>query len=422
MGSSPQFPMKPRPILALLVLFLVAAPAPARPGTQEPPDPDFERGTVFPSYGAFRGALAAATEIPDPAARATRLDELFSLLEAAGQVPYAQGRKAAFLYRGPASSVAFPGDHTGWNPGAAPAARLADSDVWLYETELIADSRVDYKVVRDGSWILDPRNPLQVWSGFGPNSELRMPRYRYPHETVRRPGSPSGALGPWIHIDSTALGYTVRFRVYTPSGDGLAELPAVYFTDGHEYLADHLGSAVVVLDNLIAARRLRPVLAVFVDPRDPVTGENRRMEQYVGNPAFASFVAQELVPSVDLTWPTDPHPGARTILGTSLGGLFSAYLGALHPEVFENVAIQSPAFHAWPSIYSLYAGNAALADQLDVWMESGTIHDGQGGPLMADVLAAHGYDHVFREVHEGHSWGHWRALLDEGLLHLVGAP
>ncbi len=406
--------------LALIALGALATQARA----QEPPDPYFARQTIYPSYDAFVSALTDTASIDDAALRDARLDELFAELRAAGQVPYAQGRDVAFLYRGPGSSISFPGDHTGWSTSSssAGATRLGDSDVWMRAAQLVADSRIDYKIVRDGAWLLDPLNPLHVWGGFGPNSELRMPEYAYPMVTVPRPNQPQGSLSGNILISSSYLGYDVQYRVYTPAGASVGDMPVIYFTDGHEYLEHHLGSAVVVLDNLIANRRVPPTLAVFIDPRDPVTGENKRFQQYVGNVDFADFVALELTSAIDAAYTTDGVPAGRTIVGTSLGGLFSAFLGARHSGRFEHLVIQSPAFQVWPAIYNIYATNASLPPALDIYMEAGTVHDGSGGATMQGILAAGGYDYVFEEVHEGHSWGHWRGKLDDAFVTLLGPP
>ena len=66
------------------------------------------------------------------------------------------------------------------------------------------------------------------------------------------------------------------------------------------------------------------------------------------NPSYARFVADELVPAIDAAYRTRDFSEARGILGTSLGGLFSAYLGTTHPDVFARLAIHSPAFWVAP--------------------------------------------------------------------------
>lgn len=390
---------------------------------QAPPDPNFERQTLFSSYAEFKNELLSIVNVADEGDRLAQLNQLWSTLQNAGQVPYAQDNQVAFLYRSPASSVSWPGDFNGWNPNSAgwQGSKFPGTDLWILEKTLPTDARLDYKVVANGNWLLDPANSLQMWGGFGPNSELRMPDYIYPQETVRQTGVPRGTLTSNITTSSSNLGYNVNYRVYTPAGydtEQLTNLPVVYVTDGHEYSADHLGSMVVVLDNLIDTGALQPTIAVFVDPRDPSSGQNRRFDEYTGNSAFASFVADELVDEVDDAYRTLDAATGRTILGTSLGGVNSAYFGGTRSDVFENIAIQSPS--NFSSVFNLYQ-TQSLQDNVDLYVTAGTIGDGSGGQNLANLLASRGYDYVFQQVSEGHSWGNWRALLDDMLVELVGA-
>ncbi|MEM6750120.1 MAG: alpha/beta hydrolase-fold protein [Planctomycetota bacterium] len=381
---------------------------------------------LYPSFDAFLAEIDRIEAIGDAGERTAALNTFWTGLTAAGQAPYAQDGRVAMLYRGAANSIGFAGDANGWNPSAWPANPVPGTDLWVRLANLPNDARVDYKVVRNGGqWILDPSNPHQQWSGFGPNSELRMPDYVFPEETVRAPGVVRGALSGNQRLTSTNLGADVNVRVYTPAGyDALDDLPVVYVTDGHEYLDDRLGAIVAVLDNRIADGSLRPAIAVFIDPRDPNNpGDNRRMGQLGGNqkPQFADFIAQELVPTIDAGYKTSPQAEDRVILGTSLGGLFSAFMAARHDDVISNAVIQSPAFWFDTSIYDTYRNNPALAESIRIYMESGTINDGTGGPTMRAILQAGGYDFVYDEINQGHSWGHWKGELDDALIHLLGA-
>ncbi len=412
--------------LRLLTLALSLAFTSTLAIAQSPPDPDYVRGTVYPSYADFKIDLNSIVAMPAGAARDTAFDGFFSTLQAAGQVPYAQGNQVAFLHRnGAASSVAFPGDHTGWSAtsGTATATRLGDTDVWIKELAYPTDARIDYKIVRNGSWILDPMNPLQMWGGFGPNNELRMPDYVFSQETVRHPGIPMGTLTPNIVTSSTNLGYDVQYRVYIPAGydmHSLHNLPVVYITDGHEFAADHLGSVVVTLDNLINSHELSPTIAVFIDPRNPSNlSNNRRGTEYTGNLSYSRFVADELVPDIDAAYRTNPSATGRTILGTSYGGVNSAYFGLTQSDTFENIAPLSPSNYT--SIYNQFA-SAGLQGDLDFFLTYGTIGDGSGGPNLYSILTGNGYDVTRTTANEGHSWGNWRSQIKDILTGLVGAP
>lgn len=400
-------------ICLLIALLLAPFVASAQPASNE-----------FDTYHAFRDSLDAVVETGE-------VEAFWQGLKDAGQVPFAIGDSVAFLYRGDASSVAWNGDFNAWGnnvtvPGTG--TRLGNSDLWIWETTFPSDARLDYKIVLNGTnWILDPNNPRQQWSGFGPNSELRMPDYVYPEETLPRADIARGTFADPVPISSTHLGYDVNYRVYTPAGyDTLSNLPTLYVTDGHEYADDRLGSMLIVLDNLIADGLIEPVIGIFVDPREPGNaGNNRRQRQYADDYAsFAAFLAEELVPTIDAAYRTDPSPDERGIMGTSLGGLFAGYLGAARSDVFRCIAIHSPAFsydtqRNQDHVYQLY--NEADRLPLRIFMSTGVIHDTEDGARrMRDLFDAKGYPLQYLEVNEGHSWGNWRGLLDAPLMHCWG--
>jgi enterochelin esterase family protein len=284
--------------------------------------------------------------------------------------------------------------------------------VWRGVVPLPADARVDYKLVVDGDWRLDPHNPLQQWGGFGPNSELRMPAYVPSPETVRGDGVPMGTLRDPEILQSEALGYGVRYRVWTPAGyetDPASHYdhPVLLVTDGHEYADDRLGAALPVLDNLAAEGRMTNPVVVFVDPRDPVTGENRRQEQYVANPDFAAFMADELLPVIDASYRTT---GVRGVLGTSLGGVCALTFAAERPGVFSRIGSMSPALWAAPDLFDAL-GSVSASKRF--FLSAGTLYDGtQNARAMRDVLEeVAGFELTYAERSEGHSWGQWRALM-----------
>jgi hypothetical protein len=228
-----------------LLAFTLSTALNERALAQLPPDPSVQRAQAFDTYDAFKERLSSISKRPE-AERAGHVDALWKQLTEANQIPFAFGDRVAFLYRGPASSVAIACDFNEWNPkqDSARATQVANTDLWALEKTLPADARLDYKLVLDDSnWILDPANPLQMWSGFGGmNSELRMPDYKYPQDTIRRDDIPHGQLSDNLSIKSEHLGYEVTFCVYTPASydaKQLAALPVVYATDGNEYAADY---------------------------------------------------------------------------------------------------------------------------------------------------------------------------------------
>lgn len=374
------------------------------------------QGQHFETYRQFRDSLSALVSISEATRRDSLIAEFWQDLKSASRIPFAIGDSVAFLYNGPASSIRWVGDFNQWGRIATGyGTRLVPTNLWIWETIFPSEARLDYKIIRNGSeWILDPANPYKQMGGFGYNSELRMPDYVYPTETIARAGTPKGMLSGWQIISSHSLGYDVNFRVYIPYGyEHMADLPCIYVTDGQEYSDDLMGSMKIVLDNLIYDQKIRPIIAVFVSPVNPYNNrDNRRMMEYNMNPSFLDFFLKELIPWVQSHYRVSGKPGERAILGTSMGGLNSMYFGLQGYSLFGCIAIQSPAFEQNRSIYTMADTSTVLP--IRIAMTTGSIYDTENAArTMKGILESKGYALYYKEVPEGHSWGNWRALLDD---------
>ncbi len=366
--------------------------------------------------------LQRIAKIEDSSEQSIAAGILWDSLRSNKRIPFAINDSVMFLYKGTEQNngVSWAGDFNWWsatqNAATVKMVRLGSSKIFYYTTTFPPDARLDYKAVVDGQWILDPANPNIQYSGFGPNSELRMPQWNQAQETIPIQDVTKGNLSEDHFIKSSLqnLNYTVAYKVYTPHNyQQKSNLPVIYVTDGHEYSNDRLGAMIIVLDNLIYQEKIEPIIAVFIDPREPGNlSNNRRMSEYAANPKFANFVADELVGLIDNTYKTDPTPSKRAILGTSMGGWISAYIGLTRSDKFQLVGIHSPAFD--DAIVSSYNQSPKLP--LQIFMSTGTINDTQDRALrMKAVLDAKGYSTMYIEVNEGHSWGNWRALIEEPL-------
>jgi enterochelin esterase family protein len=430
--------------LALTACGSAAPPPPAAP----PPLPPAASFTVttLQEWQQLTGVIAHT----DPASAQERGDALWRTLTAAGQVPLILGDQVVFLYKGPARRVVWRGVFTYWENGPGlEGQRLGTTDLWIAQAAFPPASRAEYKIVlNDQEWILDPENPATVASGDTTNSLLIMPGYVTTDESVPRAGVPEGTLSDDQPIASRYLGYTVNYRVYTPAGyEALHGLPVLYVLDGPDFVNPRGGAELAVLDNLRAAGRIRPVLAVFIDPREPGKPDNNRREtEFLSHAeAYARFIATELVPAIDAAYRTDPRPEARIIQGVSYGGLSAIYIAASQPHVFHDLAALSPSL--W--VFSNYAGLgspfkiagarkmeapiqailrcgadtgiACPALPLRVFLSWG-IPDWDVGDLAPDVaeLLRQGYPTRGVQVNEGHAWSAWRGVLDEMLVTFLG--
>lgn len=319
-----------------------------------------------------------------------------------------------FIFRGSSTSITVPGDVNNWDPNSHFMIRISGTDVWYYTASYESDARLDYKFVLGGNqWILDPCNPNQVVGGFGPNSELKMPKYPDAPEIKYYPDIPHGAI--WdTTFSSTTLGNARRIRIYTPPKyeSSTDSFGVILFHDGLEYIS--LAQANNVIDYLLWKGYIQPIVAVFVPPVN-------RTPEYAGDQIdqFSSFIVNELMPFVDRRFRTKRNPTYRAVLGASNGGNISLYLGYHYPDVFGNVAAQSS--YIMQSISSGFQSRQRL--QLKFYLDLGTYDIPQLIPLVRSfvpILQSKGYPYLYNEYHEGHSWGNWRAHIDNVLEFFFG--
>lgn len=344
----------------------------------------------------------------------------------AGQVPLLSKDSAVFLYRGVATSVAWAGDFNYWGskPSPAKGVRIRNTDIWMAAVAFPPAARFDYKVILNGKdWILDPVNPHQQYSGLGggsPNSEIRMPGWKMDACQVERSSIVRGTLVS-TRIQSKVLGYEVDYSLYTPAGGSNVQgTPVLYVLDGNEYIDPRLGNMRTVLDNLIANKRIQPLRVVFIDAREPGNpSNNRRMTELSLNEAYLDFIVKELMPAVEGTQQIDRT--SRGIMGTSLGGLMSAFVSFKRPDLFGLTGIQSPAFWYKPEIFTL--AEKSGEPKLRCFLSAGTFFDAATeSRKMKGILEQQGHSCTYVETDEAHSWGNWRNLLEELLVELYPRP
>lgn len=232
----------------------------------------------------------------------------------------------------------------------------------------------------------------------------------------------AGDLGENQRIHSKHLGYELQYRVYLPAGTSAGDrLASLYVTDGQWYLEP--GGIKPVLDELISKGQIEPLVAVFLDSRNPDNlAENRRNSEFMCNRKFAAFFADELVPAISAGYPVTPAREERVILGMSFGGLNAACFGVMLPDLFAGIAMQSPASAAHVDVVrELYEQAAKLP--LKMFLSAGTKNDNlTAARRFRSTLQKKGYDLTYQKVRGGHDWQNWGPLLDDVLLTFFAAP
>ena len=336
-------------------------------------------------------------------------------------MPILEGNTAYFIYRGKGGVVAVTGDFNSWDANKNIMVHIPKTNLFLHTEDIPAGGRLEYKFRVDSNWIFDPLNPKRAAGGFGENSDVWTPSYIPPRDIELQPGIPQGTLDT-IRFESRILKRTNPVFVYVPSGtNGDKRMPTIYVTDGGEYLS--LGKMKNVLDNLIYQKRIKPVIAVFVDPRTNLqdNATNQRMKDYAANDDYLDFLENELSSYIEHKYPATRNADERMIMGASMGGLISTYAVMLRSHFVKNCGAQSPAYkEADNAVIKLFKQIVKL--DVNVFMTTGTIKDTQEeARLVRDLLKEKGAKVNYAEYPEGHNWSNWRARLGAMLEYFFAA-
>jgi enterochelin esterase-like enzyme/sugar lactone lactonase YvrE len=170
---------------------------------------------------------------------------------------------------------------------------------------------------------------------------------RHPDAEIK-PGVPQGVVHEMPVWKSTLFPQTERqWWVYVPAqykNDRSAGL--MVFQDGHSY-QERTGAWGVptVLDNLIAAGQIPPLVAVFINPghvagqprKNAWSASNRSLEYDGLGDRYARFLLEEILPEVEKQWPVSQDPTRRGLCGASSGGICSFTAAWERPDQFGRV-------------------------------------------------------------------------------------
>jgi predicted alpha/beta superfamily hydrolase len=134
----------------------------------------------------------------------------------------------------------------------------------------------------------------------------------------------------------------------------------------------------------------------------------------------AEFLVNHLKPYIDKNYRTRPEAPWTGVMGSSLGGLFSLFLGKKYPEIFGRIGGMSPALmwgsdrmfqywdshtHHWSKIH-LHVGSKEQYSFYGVWLDYVPITQDFYHHLKSLGYAAHELSFVLSEgdVHHETAW------------------
>ena len=393
------------------------------------------REEAAPTFPTWRRRLEQAKESD----RHDEIERFLQVLKAVG-APMIDGSSVHFVYYDPeARQVAVTGEFNQWDRRGTPLFPLGKTGLFYRTMDFPGPVRVEYKFIVDGEWMVDPYCPNNIENGIGEqNSSFVVGDLRDPPELEVNASVPQGHVQEF-EFESEVLHNKRRVYVYLPPGydDRPGErFPVLYVHDGGEYLTR--ARLPTILDNLIHNQEIPPLMAVMVDPID-------RIREYWANEDYARFTETELIPHIDKIYHTLARREGRGVLGASMGGLISTYLGLSRPHLFSKVAGQSSALflmegersasfvtdmlkrfgvsqNPWGKAKGLSALVAELRTPLMFYYDVGK-YEPQFIPAhqrLVPRLEARGCPCLYQELIGGHNWTSWRAHLKDMLTFLWG--
>ena len=309
-----------------------------------------------------------------------------------------------------------------------------------------------YSLVVDGATIADPSTRTFFGSGWD-NSGIEIPEpaevdYYLPKDV------PHGQVSQrWYY--SKVTGKWRRCYVYTPPDYDTrkARYPVLYLLHGwgeSEQGWHTQGHADLILDNLIAAKKAKPMIIVmdnlnavrpgedgsifnarWLNPPRPATppaegapgakppARTRGLAGFTGL-AFTEMMLSDLIPMIEKTYRVLPGRENRAMAGLSMGGMQTFMTGLANLDKFAYIGGFSGSgggrggFDSKTSNNGVFADAAAFNRKVKVlFLGIGSV-EGPGTKNFSDQLAKAGINNVyFESPGTAHEWLTWRRCLND---------
>ncbi len=303
--------------------------------------------------------------------------------------------------------------------------KKGDQGIWEVTVGPFVPGAYRYDFNVDGVSVLDPVNPAtseansRSWSLAQVPGSASFDTQKVPH----------GAVAQVVYY-SESLKRFRRMHVYTPPGyeTSTEKYPIFYLlhgaTDGDNSWST-VGRAGIILDNLIAAGKAKPMVMVMPHGHTgPFTfggKDGLRMEEFITD------FTQDIQPLVEKRYRVFTDRAHRAIAGLSMGGAQTldiaiphledyAYFGVFSSGVF-GISNPMPGMEGgatWEARNAKKLDDASLKAGLKLaWFATGkedfllqTTKD------TVAVLKKHGFDVTYVETDGGHTWLNWRDYLN----------
>jgi enterochelin esterase-like enzyme len=307
--------------------------------------------------------------------------------------------------------------------GQAATLTKGENGVWSTTVGPVEPGAYRYNFNVDGVATIDPRSPAisesnaNVWSlVYLPGADF-METKNVPHGSVAA-----------VHYFSTALNTWRRLHVYTPPGyeTNNEKYPVFYLLHGAGDNDDSwtsVGRANYILDNLIAAKKARPMVVVMTAGHTPSAPGPPNAARGGGGflsatDAFAKEFVTDVMPLVEKRYRVMTDRAHTAMAGLSMGGSQTLNIAIPNLQRFAYIGVFSSGLigeaDGWESRNLAMLDNASLKKGTKlVWFSTG-----KDDTLMpttkatVDLLKKHAFNVAFEESPGAHTWINWRNYLN----------
>ncbi|MBE9462691.1 alpha/beta hydrolase-fold protein [Dyadobacter subterraneus] len=293
---------------------------------------------------------------------------------------------------------------------------------WAVTTDSISKGFHYYSLLIDGVALADPAS--ETFYGMGRMaSGIEIP-YRnggyyaqrdVPHGDIRIKKYFSKTMGAWREM-----------YVYTPPGydKSTEKYPVLYLLHGGG--EDQRGWALqgktdMILDNLIAEGKAKPMVIVMLDGNMGGSGGLAGFNENVLK-QFDNELKSGAIPFVESSFRVETDAKNRALAGLSMGGLQTLYAGIKNTEMFSSLGVFSSGWFANNTALSdpQYAFMKTNAEKINsnlknFWVSMGGEEDiaFKNCKIMLAKFDELGVKYKYSEYPGGHSWPVWRHDLFE---------
>jgi len=301
-----------------------------------------------------------------------------------------------------------------------------NTGLWTITLGPIKPNSYGYSYIIDGVMVTDPSNVIVKRDGATLLSVLFIPGKESEYIDVNE--VPHGSLNR-VWYNSPSLGLYRRMLVYTPPGyeNSTDKYPVLYLLHGGSIDEEGwttMGKAHLILDNLIAQGKAKPMLIVMPNGyanqtaapgEGPVIKNVPAPGMAFSYGAFEKSLVNDIIPFIESAYRVIPTKEGRAITGLSMGGMHSFNITLNNPDLFSYIGVfsagvRNPSPEIENQIETLKASKPKL-----YWVGCGVTDPlaYTGTKALVELLKKHDFNFVYRESEGAHTWFTWRPYLAE---------